>query len=81
MPSRTRKTQAGKLLMLLSFLHVISALIFIPNPLTIIISAGLSVAGLSTATAEMAASGALGLVIFFAGYELWDRNRETWQEA
>lgn len=61
-----RKVEAGKFLMLLSFLHIITLLPGLPNPITALMSLD---------TMAVSISGLIGALVFLAGYELWERNR------
>jgi hypothetical protein len=79
MPSREQKTAAGKILMLVAFLNIISTLMPLPDPLSLLLRPLLGLLGVSGEIA-LALSGGLGFVAFVLGFELWDRNRVTVDE-
>jgi hypothetical protein len=75
MDPRKAKEDAGKILMLLSFLHIISLLPFIPSPIVSLIEISHSLS-----TLETSGLGLLGFMIFLLGFELWERNRLEHQD-
>ena len=66
MASQERKVKAGKILMLISFIHVVTLLPGLPNPINVLM--GLEAMAISI-------SGLIGFLVFVLGYELWERNR------
>ena len=66
MASQERKVKAGKILMLISFIHVVTLLPGLPNPINVLM--GLEAMAISI-------SGLIGFLVFLLGYELWERNR------
>ena len=66
MASQESKVKAGKVLMLVSFIHVVTLLPGLPNLINVL---------MSLETMAESISGLIGFVIFVTGYELWERNR------
>lgn len=66
MASQKTKLKAGKILMLLSFIHIVTLLPGLPNPINVIIP---------LETTAISVSGLTGFLVFIISYELWERNR------
>ncbi len=66
MASQERKVKAGKILMLISFIHVVTLLPGLPNPINFL---------MQLKTMAISISGLTEFIVFIIGYELWERNR------
>lgn len=60
----------GKLLMLISFLHIVSLIPGIPAPLL-----NITMFFIGMTLVKISISGLLAFLVFLAGFELWERNR------
>lgn len=80
MPSREQIATGGKIFMLMGFLNIISLLIPLPDPLSILMRPFVGLIGTASGFTVLALTGGLGFLTFLIGFEMWERNRVTADE-